>query len=51
MNTVMMNYNNISSVSALSTCRNLIRVDVNGNPVTNVSALEDSGVIVNWDPV
>jgi len=51
LNTVMMNYNNISSVSALSTCRNLIRVDVNGNPVTNVSALEDSGVIVNWDPV
>lgn len=51
LNNVHMDYNeNISSVSTLKECPNLIEVNVYGTKVTNVSALTDLSVIVNYDP-
>ncbi len=50
LNAVLMDYNNISSVNALAECHYLVRVSVYGNPVTDVSALTDMGVIVYYTP-
>ena len=51
LNTVTMDYNNISSVNALATCYNLVKVSVYGNPVTDVSALTENSIIVNYNPL
>ena len=51
LNTVLMDYNAIYSVDALADCPNLIRVDVSGNPVKDVSKLTEQSIIVNYDPV
>lgn len=51
LNYVLMDYNAITSVDALAHCHNLVKVSVYGNPVTDVSALTDMGVIVNYNPL
>lgn len=52
LNTVNMDYNpGLKSISALADCRNLVQVNVYGTKVTNVKALTDNGVIVNYNPV
>ena len=50
LNTVLMDYNSISAVNALSSCHNLIKVSVYGNPVKDVSKLTEMSVIVNYNP-
>lgn len=51
LNKVTMDYNvEIASVSALARCPVLIQVSVFGTYVTEVSALTEAGVIVNYDP-
>lgn len=50
LNYVYMDYNQITSVDALATCHDLIRVSVYGNPVTDVSALTDHSIIVDYNP-
>ena len=47
---VYMDYNDITSVSPLSGCYKLVRVDVYGNTVKSVKALTDQSIIVNYDP-
>ncbi len=51
LNYVLMDYNNISSVNGLATCPDLIKVSVYGNPVTDVSALTEQSIIVNYNPL
>lgn len=51
LNHVIMEYNNIASVDALASCHNLISVNVFGNPVKDVSALENQSIIVYYTPV
>ena len=50
LNRVNFDYNNISNVNPLADCRNLIQVDIFGNPVWDVSRLKEMDVIVNYDP-
>ncbi len=50
LNVVLMDDNKIKSVNALADCHNLIKVSVYNNPVTDVSALLDMGVIVYYTP-
>ena len=50
LNTVVMDYNNIKAVNVLADCPFLIRVDVSGNPVRDVSKLTEMDVIVNYTP-
>lgn len=51
LNNVYMDYNgDISSVAELASCPMLIQVNVYGTKVTNISALTDQSVIVNYDP-
>lgn len=50
LNYVYMDYNQITSVDALAACHDLIKVSVYGNPVTDVSALTDNSIIVNYNP-
>ena len=51
LNNVYMDYNeNISSVAALAACHRLIRVNVYGTKVKDVSMLTEMSVIVNYDP-
>ena len=51
LNYVLMDYNEIYSVDALASCHDLIKVSVYGNPVTDVSALTDQSIIVNYNPL
>ena len=52
LNTVNMDYNaGLKSISALADCRNLVQVNVYGTKVTNVTALTNNGIIVNYNPV
>ncbi|MCD7756239.1 MAG: leucine-rich repeat domain-containing protein [Firmicutes bacterium] len=51
LNIVCMDYNEISNVNVLVNCSNLIQVSVYGNPVTDVSDLKNSSIIVYYDPV
>ncbi len=52
LNNVYADYNEaISSVKALADCPMLIQVNVYGTKVTNVSALTDQSIIVNYNPV
>ena len=51
LNNVYLDYNpELSSVSSLAKCYLLIQVNLNGTKVTNVSALTDMDVIVQYDP-
>lgn len=51
LNRVNMDYNKqINSIDALADCPTLIRVDVYGTLVTDVSALTSHSIIVNFDP-
>ena len=52
LNNVYMDYNeNIESVEPLTSCPVLIRVDVYGTKVTEVTMLTEQSVIVNYNPV
>lgn len=52
LNKVFMDYNeNIESVEPLASCYLLIRVDVFGTKVTDVSMLTEQSIIVNYNPV
>lgn len=52
LNNVNMDYNKkISSVKPLSDCPVLIEVNVYGTKVTNVTALTNQSIIVNYDPI
>ena len=52
LNNVFMDYNeNIESVECLANCHVLIRVDVYGTKVTEVTMLTDQSIIVNYNPV
>ena len=52
LNNVYMDYNeNIESVEPLATCPVLIRVDVYGTKVTEVTMLTEQSIIVNYNPV
>ncbi len=51
LNNVNMDYNeDISSVKSLAKCPVLIEVNVYGTKVSNVSALTEQSIIVNYDP-
>lgn len=51
LNNVYMDYNaELSSIKALADCHRLIRVNVYGTKVKDVSALTDQSIIVNFDP-
>lgn len=47
---VFMDYNKLTSVNAIAGCYNLVQVNVYGNEIDNVDALEEHEIIVNWDP-
>ena len=52
LNNVFMDYNeNIESIEALANCPVLIRVDVYGTKVTEVTMLTEQSIIVNYNPV
>lgn len=52
LNDVYMDYNaEISNIDALAKCPMLIQVNVYGTKVTDVSALADQSVIVNYNPI
>ncbi len=52
LNNVFMDYNeSIESVECLAGCHVLIRVDVYGTKVTEVTMLTDQSIIVNYNPV
>lgn len=50
INKIIMDYNDIKSVNALTSCPNLTHVSVFGNPVSEVSALTNLSIIVYYDP-
>lgn len=50
LNTVILDYNNIYWVDPLAKCYNLVRLDIFGNPISDVSKLTEMGVIVNYSP-
>ena len=47
---VFMDYNNLTSISPIAGCYNLVQVNVYGNEIDNVDALKEHEIIVNWDP-
>lgn len=50
LNYVNADYNNIRSIDCLANCNRLAQVNVFGTNVSNVSALTDHGIVVNYDP-
>jgi len=51
LNSVYMDYNEeLKSISELATCFLLLRVDVYGTKVTDISSLTEMSVVVNYDP-
>lgn len=51
LNMVNMDYNKeLRSITALANCYKLIQIDVYGTKVTDVKALTDNGIIVNYKP-
>lgn len=50
LNYVYLDYNNISDISVLAGCYNLIQVNVFRTNVSDVSALEDMDVIISYNP-
>ena len=47
---VYMDYNQISNIDSLADCYCLVQVNVFSNPVSDVSALREHDIIVNYDP-
>lgn len=47
---IYMDYNKITSVTNLAKCPNLVMVNVYGNEISQVDALNERDIIVNWDP-
>ena len=47
---VYMDYNQISNIDSLADCYCLVQVNVFGNPVSDVAALREHDIIVNYDP-
>ena len=50
INTVILDYNKIKNVDDLATCQSMVKVDVSGNPVKNVSKLEALKIKVIYTP-
>lgn len=50
LNYVYLDYNNISDISILATCRNLIQVNVFKTNVSDVTALEGMDIIISYNP-
>ena len=47
---VYMDYNQLTSVDELANCYHLVIVNVYGNAISNVDALTEHDIIVNYDP-
>ena len=52
LNVVVLDYNKVTAIEALKDCSTLIRLDIWDNPVPKeqVDALEEIGIIVNYNP-
>ena len=47
---VSMDYNSLTDISNLASCISLVQVNVYGNAISDVSALTQHSIIVNYDP-
>lgn len=47
---IYMDYNKLVSVGNLAKCPNLVMLNVYGNEISQVDALTERDIIVNWDP-
>ena len=47
---IYMDYNKITSISALENCYHLVQVNVYGNEIDTVAELTEHDIIVNYDP-
>lgn len=47
---VYMDYNKLTSVNILADCYHLVQVNAFGNEISDVSALQERDIIVNFDP-
>lgn len=47
---VSMDYNSLTDISNLANCISLVQVNVYGNSISDVSALTQHSIIVNYDP-
>ncbi len=47
---IYMEYNSLTNIDALGDCYHLVQVNVFGNAISDVHALTDHNIIVNWDP-
>ncbi|MDY4222277.1 MAG: leucine-rich repeat domain-containing protein [Candidatus Faecousia sp.] len=47
---VSMDYNSLTDISNLANCVSLVQVNVYGNSISDVSALTQHSIIVNYDP-
>lgn len=47
---VSMDYNNLSDINSLANCVSLVQVNVYGNSISDVSALTQHSIIVNYNP-
>lgn len=47
---IYMDYNALTSVGYLAKCTNLVMINVYGNDISQVDALLERDIIVNWDP-
>lgn len=50
LNYVYLDYNNISDINVLSTCNNLVQVNVFRTNVSDISALQGMDVIISYNP-
>lgn len=47
---IYMEYNTLTNIDALADCYHLVQINVFGNAISDVKALTDHNIIVNWDP-
>ena len=47
---IHMEYNSLTSIDSLADCYHLVQINVFGNSISDVKALTDHNIIVNWDP-
>jgi len=47
---IYMEYNTLTNIDVLGDCYHLVQINVFGNAISDVSALTDHNIIVNWDP-
>ena len=50
LNYIDLDYNNLSNLDYLGYCPNLVQVNAFGNPISDVQALLDHSILVNYDP-